>query len=423
MAPPRIPKTIRVHGLDFDIWKLGDGRFAFDFKHAGVRRVVKRRDFDALRKEAERIALGIVNADTAAMDMSADERRIYIAARESLAQTGISVDAAAGIVAEAAGILGSPHELIHAARYWIARNPRRAATPPTAQIVAELLARLADKGRSGKYLAGLRRDLQRFAASHPQMSALDEPTLAAYLRALPAGPRRRDNIRDAIVTLFRFARSFHYLPDDQRTAAEKIERINPGVEVDTWSPHELALLIEHVSDRWRPWLAIGAFAGLRTSEIFRLEWRAVKWEQRVIAVSAKVAKKVRTSRLVPISDNLLAWLTPWRDAVGPIYPNRETHRIGPAWTTLEHHQGTELKRLKKMTGILWSENTLRHSFGSYRLALVKNIAQVAMEMGNSPEKVRENYHDPKADDEAKAWFSIQPPEAGSNILPLPLEFR
>ena len=421
--PPRIPKTLRIHGLDFKVWHLGDGSYSFDWKDGGRRRVVNRKDFDKLRAEAERIALAIVNADTAAMDMSAGERRIYIAAREALAPAGITVDAAAGIVAEAAGILGSPHELIAAARYYLARNPRRTVAPPTAQIVAELIAHLTDKGRSAKYLLALRRDMGNFATAHPKLDGLDEQAVAGYLRALQAGPRRRDNVRDAIVTLFRFARSRHYLPDDQRTAAEKIERINPGVEVETWSPHELALLIEHVSDRWRPWLAIGAFAGLRTSEIFRLEWRAVKWEQRVISVSSKVAKKVRVSRIVPMSDNLLAWLAPWRDAVGPIYPNRETHRIGPAWTTLEHHHGDEIRRLAKLTGIRWSENALRHSFGSYRLALVKNIAQVAMEMGNSPEKVREHYHDPKSEDEAKAYFSVQPPEAGANILPLPLEFR
>jgi hypothetical protein len=93
--PPRIPKTLRIHGLDFKVWHLGDGSYSFDFKDGGRRRVVNRKDFDKLRKEAERIALAIVNADTAAMDMSAGERRIYIAARDALAPAGITVDAAA----------------------------------------------------------------------------------------------------------------------------------------------------------------------------------------------------------------------------------------------------------------------------------------------------------------------------------------
>lgn len=420
---PRIPKTLRAHGETKPYWSLGDGRFAYEYFDGSRRVVVKRRNFEDLSEHFTERMRRQKNGETRAKDMTLEAARIYVTSNEILSLHGIAVDEGARILDRVLKTGIPPDEIEAACKERLEKKPQPIITPPTAQIVAELLAKLSDKGRSGKYLAGLRRDLRRFAAAHTWMSSLDEPTLAAYLRALPAGPRRRDNVRDAIVTLFRFARSRHYLPDDQRTAAEKIERINPGVEVDTWSPHELALLIEHVSDRWRPWLAIGAFAGLRTSEIFRLEWKAVKWEQRVIAVSAKVAKKVRTSRLVPLSDNLLAWLSPWRDAVGPIYPNRETHRIGPAWTTLEHHQGTELKRLKKKTGILWSENTLRHSFGSYRLAIVKNIAQIAMEMGNSPEKVRENYHDPKAEDEAKAWFSIQPPEAGSNILPLPLEFR
>jgi len=421
--PPRIKDVLRFHGHPFKVWHLSDGSHSFDFKEGGRRRVVNRKNFDDLRAEAERIALSIVNANSAMKDMTAEDYRIYILSREIVGRFGLAVDEAARILARALQTGIAPDEIEAACQERQSSKPRRIIAQPTAQIVAELIAHLTDKGRSAKYLVALRRDMSSFATAHPKLDGLDEQAIAGYLRALKAGPRRRDNVRDAIVTLCRFARSRHYLPDDQRTAAEKIERINPGVEVETWSPHELALLIEHVSDRWRPWLAIGAFAGLRTSEIFRLEWRAVKWEQRVISVSSKVAKKVRVSRIVPMSDNLLAWLAPWRDAVGPIYPNRETHRIGPAWTTLEHHHGDEIRRLAKLTGIRWSENALRHSFGSYRLALVKNIAQVAMEMGNSPEKVREHYHDPKSEDEAKAYFSVQPPEAGANILPLPLEFR
>lgn len=420
--PPRIPKTLRVHGLDFDVWTLGDGRLAFDYADGGTRRVVKRRGLDALRAEAERIALNLVNANTAAKDMSADEHRIYVAARTALAPFNLPVDLAARELAEAFAIIGKRVSIQELARFWVARNPSLSAAPPTADIVAELIATLGEKGRSGKYLSGLRSDLARFAAAHATIGAVDEITLAAYLRTIKdrkggaVGPRRRDNVRDAIVRLFAFARDRHWLPQDRKTAASKIERINEGGEVTTFTPDQLALLIEHVSHRWRPWMALGAFAGLRTSEIFRLDWSAVKWEQRVIAVSSKVAKKVRVSRMVPMSDNLIAWLAPWRDTFGPIYQVRTRGQIESA-----HRR--ELKKLRKATGIEWDNNALRHSFGSYRLALVKNIAQVALEMGNSPEKVRENYHDPKPEDEARKYFAIQSPESVDNVLPLALEFH
>ena len=71
----------------------------------------------------------------------------------------------------------------------------------------------------------------------------------------------------------------------------------------------------------------GAFAGLRTSEIFRLSWSHIKWDatdehgklKPVIAVPQTVARKVRISRIVAMSENLQAWLAPWRGATGQVY--------------------------------------------------------------------------------------------------------
>lgn len=165
-------------------------------------------------------------------------------------------------------------------------------------------------------------------------------------------------------------------------------------------------------------MAIAAFAGLRTSEIFRLEWTDVKWGHKIITVRRAVAKKVRVARMVPMSDCLLAWLAPWREERGPIY------RAEPSWRSLEARHERAIAALEKATGIPWEINALRHSYGSHRLALVKSIDQVALEMGNSPAKVREHYHDPKTEGEAKAYFGILPPEmTADNILPLKLEFR
>ena len=79
--------------------------------------------------------------------------------------------------------------------------------------------------------------------------------------------------------------------------------------------------------------------------------------------------------------------------------------------------GRELRRLETRAGIVWKPIALRHSCGSYRLAIDKAVAQVAIEMGNSPAQIREHYHDPKSDREALAWFSIAP-TAAPNVLPI-----
>ncbi len=159
-------------------------------------------------------------------------------------------------------------------------------------------------------------------------------------------------------------------------------------------------------------MAIGAFAGLRTSEIFRLDWSMVRWDQKVIAVPRKIAKKIKTARLAPMSDNLIKWLWPWREKVGPVYPHKK-------WRSLESAHGHEIERLKKLTGHVWNPNLLRHSSMSYRMAIVKNEAQVVYEHGTSTKMLRRFYDDPKHETEAKAWYAVLPDD---KIVPLPLEF-
>ena len=58
--------------------------------------------------------------------------------------------------------------------------------------------------------------------------------------------------------------------------------------------------------------------------------------------------------------------------------------------------------------IPWRHNALRHSFCSYRLADVKNAAQVALEAGNSPQMIFKHYRELVTEEQAKDWFAITP---------------
>jgi predicted urease superfamily metal-dependent hydrolase len=68
--------------------------------------------------------------------------------------------------------------------------------------------------------------------------------------------------------------------------------------------------------------------------------------------------------------------------------------------------------------VVWRHNALRHSFCSYRLAEIKNAAQVALEAGNSPQMIFKHYRELVTEAEARQWFGIMPgvPE---NVAVLP----
>src|SRR5436190_651209 len=210
-----------------------------------------------------------------------------------------------------------------------------AEAPSSAEILKELLAELSDLGRSAKHIRALRTDVGKFAARFPRLDAVTPGDVSAYLRGISAhvGPRRRDNIRDEIVTLSRFARDRGYLPEERRTAAERIKKINAPHDIVTWSPGEAKILLEYIPREWMPCEVIGLFAGLRRSEIFRLDYSNFKWHVRdsegrpapVIAVTRKIARKIRVDRLVPILPNLAAWLEPYRHRVGPLYGRFSEH--------------------------------------------------------------------------------------------------
>lgn len=416
--------SIKVGKLTFAIWQLGDGRYAFDYKEGTKRKIVARTHFEDLKSAAAEIAVKILNGETEALQLTPQDCRIHVAAIDAISPwRQLAVDGVCRDVARAYEKIGRVVPISEMADAWLSRQVPTITLPATTDLVKNLVASLSEELRSDKYVVNLKRDLNPFALAVPDLSAATEESLREYLRSLrtkpdkagrtrPVGPRRRDNVRDAIVRLFSFA-----YPDQKKTLAQKIDRLDAGDEtVSTYTPAELSIMLEHVSTRWRPWMAIGAFAGLRTSEIFRLDWAHVKWQQRVIAVTRKVAKKVRISRLVPMSENLLVWLAGCRDNIGRLYPAK-------TWSALESAHRRELKRLRKVTGLQWDNNALRHSFGSHRLAIVKSYAQVALEMGNSEGRVREDYNDPKDEEEGRNYFAILPPEAVDNVIPLPLEFR
>ena len=69
----------------------------------------------------------------------------------------------------------------------------------------------------------------------------------------------------------------------------------------------------------------------------------------------------------------------------------------------------ELQReAAKAAGVEWKHNALRHSFISYRVADIKNVDQVALEAGNSPDIIFQHYRELVAEVTAKEWFVVTP---------------
>jgi integrase len=148
-------------------------------------------------------------------------------------------------------------------------------------------------------------------------------------------------------------------------------------------------------------IAICGFAGIRAEELKRLQWEHLDFGEGHIVVPDAVAK-CEERRIVPMAENLKAWLLPLRRTSGPVCPFSNL-------AIVFHHAA-------KRAGVVWQRNGLRHSFISYRVAILKNVAQTAFEAGNSPVMVHRHYLKHVSEALGQKWFTIMPGDNPKIVL-------
>jgi integrase len=271
---------------------------------------------------------------------------------------------------------------------FLAWRHARVESPPIADAIMPYLAHLKQRKIQTRILDS---DLAKFAAAHPhaRMAEITAQQVQGYLADLPVGPRRHNNVRTTLVSFFRWARKMEMLPDTmtapERTHALKIE----AQAVAVYTPAQFRALLEAAPEEWRLALAIGGLAGLRTEEIAGLRWEDIKLGRKLIEVRAEICK-TRRRRLVPILPALETWMRKSKPtAAGMVAPSEGSEPL--------------IKRLKRAK-VHYVRNGLRHSYGSYRCAMVKSAGQVALEMGNSEHIVRAHYLEMQDRKAATKWF-------------------
>ena len=371
----------------------------------GVRRLRGFNDNGVARTEAEKIARQLSSGNATAATMRNPEAASYGRAVEILRNAGLDtpLELVAAHYVEAVKILGTD-KVVAAAQDYIRRNPVERRPRTVREVADELIELKTKRGASERYLQDLRYQLNKLTEkfSSVDVGAVTTGDLQLWFDRLDAAPRTVRNIRSAAAALFRFAEARCYIGkgDNPATATEKIKAKN-GDDIEIYTPEELARLLAAAPDSLKPVLAIQAFTGIRTAELMRLDWQAVKLARGHIEITAANAKTA-SRRIVPILPNLATWLKPHAKKTGNIFPSvadyyHELMRETAAKTKTDNLPAVELKH-----------NALRHSFISYRVAQIQSVAQVALESGNSPAMVFSHYRELVDARTAKAWFAIAP---------------
>jgi integrase len=380
----------------------------------GRRRLQSFSDHAAAKDEAQRIGRLISSGETSAANFRNTDAASFGRAVEILRNAGLEtpLELVASMHVEAVKILGSDR-IVEAAKEYIRRNPIERPARTVSQVADELIELKTKRKASDRYLQDLKYQLKKLCEKFScDVASVTTGDLQLWFDRLDAAPRTVRNIRSAAAALFRFAEARCYIGkgDNPAIATEKIKAKN-GDAIEIYTPDELARLLAVMPDSIRPAMAIQAFTGIRTAELARLDWQAVKLTRGHIEITAANAKTA-SRRIVPILPNLAAWLKPHAKKTGGIIPSgadyyHELMRETAGNTKTDTLPAVELKH-----------NALRHSFISYRVAQTQNVAQVALEAGNSPAMIFGHYRELVTADDAKTWFAIAP-EQPENIVRTP----
>ena len=179
--------------------------------------------------------------------------------------------------------------------------------------------------------------------------------------------------------------------------------------IEIYTPEEFIRLIKAADKDFLPSLLLGGFAGLRSSEIERLDWRELHLDERFIEIKKKKTKTA-SRRLVPILDNLSEWLAPFAKQNGLVWPHGHDafYDAEQATAKATKVEADARKGIEAQEPLKWKQNALRHSYISYRLAVLQNENQVAMESGNSPLMIHKHYKQLVSPAMGARWFGIRP---------------
>ncbi len=386
--------TVRIYSVQRS---NGDQQFSVAWHEAGKRKIKAFADKDAAYLFAQQTVVQLQNG--AAIEGAATLRDVEVLKHcERITQLMDSNLMAAVEEWMAAKKLVPGVPLSEIARFYAQQKAdvtREALISEVAEAFIE--SRIAN-GVSDSYVKSTRAYLKRFTAmQNMPIADITVQMVETFLRSQTTlAPVTRNNLRRTLVNVFGYAKKQGYLSPDRKTAPELADTFKvPDKPIEIYTPKEMRMILASTWKSIRPLVAIGAFSGIRSAEIQRLHWDDIKWDRRHIEIAGKKAKTA-ARRLVPLSDNLKAWLAPWRNASGPII-------------TLSHVP-ERLCVLGRKSGIPggWRKNALRHSYVSYRVALTGDVPRTALECGNSPEKIFRHYREVVTTEEAREWFSIMP---------------
>lgn len=301
-----------------------------------------------------------------AINLTIAERSAVVNSREKLNEIGITL----------------PDAIEFVIRY----HEKSAASTTVKNLFAEVIQTRKNLGLSRSHLDGLATRLGRFekVLGNQSVAHIEKGEIERWLHGLAKDfrPRTVNHHRTALVLAFNEAIELGYIDKNPALRVKTMKVIEADTEILTVA--QVSVLLEKADQSILPAFAIGAFAGIRDSEIKKLDWSDVDFETRVIHVRGINAKSAK-NRHVDMSEGLIKWIQPLAKETGPVWPKngRSLHdqaKLSAGFANPERL--SKAQKEERRDWLFWPKNGLRHSYASYHLAFHKDAAGLALNLGH-----------------------------------------
>ena len=212
--------------------------------------------------------------------------------------------------------------------------------------------------------------LGRYTRANPKLMLSDVTLdgLEEWLNKNITTPHAKKAVIGAIKTFFKYAEKRRYIGYNPASLLEA-----PHVETNylptILSTNQVKLILctaMNCDDGIMiPYFSLGIFAGLRPYAIRQLEWKHVDVKNGNVYVPSNICKTKR-DRYVDISDNLNSWLT--------TSPEQHINTI--------FYSRSLFNKVIDAAKIKWTQDCMRHTFGSQHYCLHNDALKTANQMGH-----------------------------------------
>lgn len=271
--------------------------------------------------------------------------------------------------------------------------------------------------RSIEYLKHVRKQLEHLCDTYGEtlLERIARPQLEEWLNNLPYGPITKRNYRSGIRAAWSFFEKKGWVDAGVASKLNVGKAIHGEIGILTVEETEKLMRANEDADpEVAGLLALGLFAGMRTSAVSRVAYDEINFADRGIETPAAKTKKKRRHYIENLPDNLWAWLKRTPQSAFSMDPRHYRHRISQAF----RRAGllvtkTDVKRLAKK-GITAKpqcppHNCCRHSFVSYHVALHRNFTDTALIISHKGTDILfEHYLGVAKKEDAARYFEIYP---------------